>query len=141
MCSCVAKAVFMLSIKKTLIANSVKKGLHEKNKNLKDYKERMAKRSSIEKQKRRERTVNLKRAKREELHAKARDFSLTEEERQAARTALNKMPRDSSPVRLRNRCVLTGRCRGYMRKFKLSRLCFRELASFGMIPGITKSSW
>ncbi len=101
----------------------------------------MAKRSSIEKQKRREKTVSLKRSKREALQNKAKDLSLTEEERQDARTALNKMPRDSSPVRLRNRCHLTGRARGYMRKFKVSRLCFRELASFGMIPGVTKSSW
>jgi small subunit ribosomal protein S14 len=101
----------------------------------------MAKRSSIEKQKRRERTVSLKRSKREALRKKAGDMSLTEDERQEARTAINKMPRDSSPVRLRNRCLLTGRSRGFMRKFKLSRLCFRELASFGMIPGVTKSSW
>lgn len=101
----------------------------------------MAKRSSIEKQKRRERTVNLKWEKRQGLQKQARDLSLTEEERQAARIALNKMPRDSSPVRLRNRCQLTGRCRGFMRKFKLSRLSFRELASFGAIPGVTKSSW
>jgi small subunit ribosomal protein S14 len=101
----------------------------------------MAKRSSIEKQKRRERTVNLKWEKRQQLQKQARDLSLTEEERQLARTEINKMPRDSSPVRLRNRCQLTGRSRGFMRKFKLSRLCFRELASFGMIPGITKASW
>ena len=101
----------------------------------------MAKRSSIEKQKRREKTVSLKWNKRQELRKKAGDMSLTEEERHTARIALNKMPRDASPVRLRNRCQLTGRSRGFMRKFKLSRLCFRELASFGMIPGVTKSSW
>lgn len=101
----------------------------------------MAKRSSIEKQKRRERLVNLKWEKRQALKARASDLSLTEEERQSARTALNKMPRDSSAVRLRNRCQLTGRSRGFMRKFRLSRLCFRELASFGIIPGITKASW
>jgi small subunit ribosomal protein S14 len=101
----------------------------------------MAKRSSIEKNKRRERIVSLKRSKREALRNKARDLSITEDERQEARVALNKMPRDSSPVRLRNRCLLTGRSRGFMRKFKLSRLSFRELASFGMIPGVTKSSW
>lgn len=101
----------------------------------------MAKRSSIEKQKRREKTVNLKWEKRQQLQKQARDMSSSEEERQAARIALNKMPRDSSPVRLRNRCQLTGRCRGFMRKFKLSRLSFRELASFGMIPGVTKASW
>jgi small subunit ribosomal protein S14 len=101
----------------------------------------MAKRSSIEKEKRRERTVKLKWTKRQELKQKSRDLSVTEEEREAARVALNKMPRDSSPVRLRNRCQLTGRARGYLRKFKLSRLCFREMASQGLIPGITKSSW
>lgn len=101
----------------------------------------MAKRSSIEKQKRREKIVSLKWNKREELRNKAKDMSVSEEERHAARIALNKMPRDSSAVRLRNRCQLTGRSRGFMRKFKLSRLSFRELASFGMIPGVTKSSW
>ena len=65
----------------------------------------------------------------------------SEEERQDAKIALNKMPRNSSPVRLRNRCQLTGRARGFLRKFKLSRLCFREMANSGMIPGITKASW
>lgn len=101
----------------------------------------MAKRSSIEKQKRRERTVKLKWNKRQELRKRAADLAATEEERQAARIALNKMPRDSSPVRLRSRCQLTGRSRGVFRKFKLSRLCFREMASMGIIPGVTKSSW
>lgn len=101
----------------------------------------MAKRSSIEKEKRRERTVKLKWDKRQSLRKKALDMSSTEEERQAARIALNKMPRDSAKTRLRNRCQLTGRSRGFMRKFKLSRLCFREMASFGMIPGVTKASW
>lgn len=101
----------------------------------------MAKKSSVEKQKRRERLVQLKWNKRQELREKSRDLSLSEEEREQARTALNKMPRDSSPIRLRNRCLMTGRPRGYLRKFKLSRLTFRELASMGMIPGVTKSSW
>lgn len=101
----------------------------------------MAKRSSIEKQKRRERIVKLKWNKRQELRSKAADISITEEEREAARVALNKMPRDSNPIRLRSRCQLTGRSRGVLRKFKLSRLCFREMASQGLIPGITKSSW
>jgi len=101
----------------------------------------MAKKSSIEKQKRREKLVNLKWEKRQGLRHKARDINLSEEEREQARTALNKMPRDSSPTRLRNRCQVTGRARGYLRRFKLSRLTFRELASMGMIPGVTKSSW
>lgn len=101
----------------------------------------MAKKSSVEKQKRREKLVNLKWEKRQELRNTSYNMNLSEEEREQARIALNKMPRDSSPTRLRNRCQLTGRARGYLRKFKLSRLSFRELASYGMIPGVTKSSW
>ena len=101
----------------------------------------MAKKSSVEKQKRRERLVQLKWNKRQELRQKGRDINISEEEREQARIALNKMPRDSSPTRLRNRCQITGRARGFLRKFKLSRLTFRELASMGMIPGVTKSSW
>lgn len=101
----------------------------------------MAKKSSVEKQKRRERLVKLKWDKRQKLKATAANIHLTEEEREQARIALNKMPRDSSPVRLRNRCQITGRARGYLRKFKVSRLTFRELASNGFIPGVTKSSW
>ncbi len=101
----------------------------------------MAKKSSMEKQKRREKLVQLKWNKRQELRNKSYDVNLSEEERAQARVSLNKMPRNSSPIRLRNRCQLTGRARGFMRKFKLSRLTFRELASSGMIPGVTKSSW
>jgi small subunit ribosomal protein S14 len=101
----------------------------------------MAKKSSVEKSKRRERLVNLKWAKRQEIKKKSRDMNATEEERQLARIALNKMPRDSSPVRLRNRCLMTGRARGVYRKFRLSRLTFRELALHGFIPGVTKASW
>jgi small subunit ribosomal protein S14 len=55
--------------------------------------------------------------------------------------ALDKLPRNASPVRLHNRCKLTGRPRGYMRKFGISRVTFRELASAGKIPGVTKASW
>lgn len=55
--------------------------------------------------------------------------------------ALDKLPRDSSPVRLHNRCKLTGRPKGYMRKFGISRVTFREMASAGKIPGVTKASW
>jgi small subunit ribosomal protein S14 len=55
--------------------------------------------------------------------------------------ALQKLPRDSSKVRLHNRCKLTGRPRGYMRQFGISRVTFREMASAGLIPGITKASW
>ncbi|MBA3957500.1 MAG: 30S ribosomal protein S14 [Parachlamydiaceae bacterium] len=101
----------------------------------------MAKKSSVEKQKRRERLVKQKWEQRQTLKKKAADGNATEAERQEARIALNKMPRNSAPIRLRNRCQLTGRARGYMRKFKLSRLTFREFALNGMIPGVTKSSW
>jgi small subunit ribosomal protein S14 len=71
----------------------------------------------------------------------AADIHSSEEERAAARLQLNKMPRDSNQIRLRNRCALTGRARGFMRKFKLSRLTFREMALVGLIPGVTKASW
>lgn len=101
----------------------------------------MAKKSSVEKQKRRERLVKLKWEQRQGLRNKIHDVNISEEEREQARIALNKMPRDSSITRLRNRCQITGRARGYLRKFKMSRLTFRELASAGMIPGVTKSSW
>jgi len=101
----------------------------------------MAKKSSVEKNKRREKMVHAKREKRQALKQRSLDINLSEEERQDARIALNKMPRDSSIIRLRNRCSMTGRARGFLRKFKLSRLTFREMANNGMIPGVTKSSW
>lgn len=101
----------------------------------------MAKKSSVEKQKRRERLVKLAWNKRQELKSKSLDINLSEEERQNARIALNKMKRDTCPIRLRNRCQLTGRPRGFLRKFKMSRITFREFASMGMIPGVTKASW
>jgi len=101
----------------------------------------MAKKSSIEKQKRREKLVKKNWEKRQILKKIILDLNSSDEERQSAVDKLNKMPRNTSIVRLRNRCLMTGRCRGYLRKFKMSRLCFRELASDGYIPGITKSSW
>lgn len=101
----------------------------------------MAKKSSIEKQKRRQRLVDLKWAKRQMLKKIIIDPSKSEEEKNMAIRKLNQMPKNSSPVRLRNRCRITGRCRGYLRKFQISRLCFREMASDGVIPGITKASW
>ena len=101
----------------------------------------MAKTSSIQKQKRREQLVQRNWDKRQSLKKKSIDMNLSEEERRQARIDLNKMKRDTSPTRLRNRCQLTGRSRGYLRKFRVSRLVFREMASFGLIPGITKASW
>jgi small subunit ribosomal protein S14 len=101
----------------------------------------MAKKCSIAKQKRRERLVKLKWDKRQELKKIVLDATKSDEDRLAAQISLNKLPKNSSPVRLRNRCQFTGRCRGFLRKFKLSRLCFREMANQGLIPGIVKASW
>ena len=83
----------------------------------------------------------LKWERRQQLKKVILDEDTSEEERLSAINELNKLPKNSSPVRLRNRCALTGRCRGYLRKFQLSRLAFRELASNGQIPGVTKASW
>jgi len=101
----------------------------------------MAKTSSIAKQKKREKLVALNWKRRADLRKQTKNLNLNDEEREAARVALNKMRRDTSPSRLKNRCQLTGRPQGYLRKFKMSRLCFRELAGMGMIPGVTKASW
>ncbi|MGR3952080.1 MAG: 30S ribosomal protein S14 [Chlamydia sp.] len=101
----------------------------------------MAKKSVIERQKKREILVARHWEKRQALKLKVVDMSLSEEERLAAKLDLNKMPRDTSPHRLRNRCQFTGRGRGFLRKFKASRLSFRERAHAGIIPGITKASW
>ena len=101
----------------------------------------MAKTSIIHRQIKREKLVRRFAAKRANLKAKARDLKATPESRQAAREALAKLPRNSSPVRLRTRCQLTGRPRGVYRKFMLSRIAFRELALLGQLPGIHKASW
>lgn len=101
----------------------------------------MAKASSVARQIKRERLVQLKWDKRQMLKTIIIDTNKSDEDRLAAQITLNKMPKDSSPVRLRNRCQLTGRSRGNLQKFKLSRLCFREFANSGMIPGIVKASW
>jgi small subunit ribosomal protein S14 len=93
------------------------------------------------KQKKRELLVALKWDKRQGLKKIIVDMNKSEEERHEAKMALNKMPRDSSPVRLRSRCQFTGRSRGVYKKFKLSRLCFREMANKGLIPGVVKASW
>lgn len=79
--------------------------------------------------------------KRNDLRSRAVDLKLSEEERADARTRLNKLPKNSAPARMRNRCKNTGRSRGYLSKFGLCRNEFRRLASFGQIPGVTKSSW
>lgn len=101
----------------------------------------MAKTSSIEKNKRRRKLVAQCSDKRNRLKAIADDMSKPTEERFAARLKLAEMPRNSSKTRIRNRCEITGRPRGYYRKLKMCRNQLRELASMGMIPGMVKSSW
>jgi small subunit ribosomal protein S14 len=101
----------------------------------------MARKSLVAKQKRRERLVKLKWDRRQELKKIIKDINKSDEERLAAQISLDKLPKNSSPTRLRNRCQFTGRSRGYLRKFKMSRLCFREMANQGLIPGIIKASW
>lgn len=89
----------------------------------------MAKKSQIERQKRRERLVTRYATRRGELLA-AGDYE-----------GLKKLPRDASPTRLKNRCAVTGRSRGYIRRFGVSRIVFRELAMRGQLPGVKKASW
>jgi small subunit ribosomal protein S14 len=101
----------------------------------------MAKKSAIEKNQRRERLVKKYANRRAELKAKAKDESLPQEERFAARLKLAELPRNSSKTRVRNRCNVTGRPRAVYRKLKMSRIALRDLASNGQIPGMVKSSW
>jgi len=101
----------------------------------------MAKKSAVEKNKRRERMVKQYAAKRAKLKAIAGNKELPMEERFAARLKLAELPRNAAPSRVRLRCEMTGRPRGNYRKFKLSRIALRELASTGQIPGMVKSSW
>lgn len=89
----------------------------------------MAKKSKIVKERKRQEMVKKYAEIRKELKAKG-DYE-----------ALRKLPRDSAPTRLHNRCEITGRPRGYLRKFKMSRIAFRELAHKGQLPGLKKSSW
>lgn len=101
----------------------------------------MAKVSSVEKNRHRERLVKQYSGRRMRLKAIANNETLSLEERFKARLQLAELPRNSSPSRVRSRCQLTGRPRAVYRKFKLSRIALRELASAGLIPGMTKSSW
>ena len=101
----------------------------------------MAKKSSVNKNNRRRELAARYAAKRKRLKDLAGDLNKPSEERFAARPKLAEMPRNSAPSRIRNRCELTGRARGYYRKLKVCRNMLRELASQGLIPGMTKSSW
>jgi len=101
----------------------------------------MAKTSSIEKNKRRRKMTDQYKAKRAALKEIIYDRNKPMDERFAAQIKLTELPRNSSKTRIRNRCELTGRSRGFYRKLKLCRNQLRELASQGLIPGMTKSSW
>ena len=101
----------------------------------------MAKKSMIERQKKRERMVAKYAPQRAALNDIINDQSKPMEERFKATLKLAELPRNSSATRLKNRCELTGRPRAYYRKLKLSRIMLRELGSFGQIPGLVKSSW
>jgi len=101
----------------------------------------MAKISAIAKNNRRKKMVAKGEAKRAELRKIISDANASDEARDEAMMKLQKMPRDTSRIRVRNRCEITGRPRGIYRDFQLSRITFRELAHQGMIPGVTKASW
>lgn len=101
----------------------------------------MAKISAIHRNKKRERLVAKYAARRAELKKILSNPETKDEEFFEAQRKLSKLPRNSSPVRLRNRCNITGRPRAYMGRFGLSRITFRELALSGRVPGVTKSSW
>ena len=101
----------------------------------------MAKKSAIEKNRRRRALVDKYAGKRAVLKAMAKDKSLPPEERFKARLKLNELPKNGVRNRVRNRCSVTGRARGYYRKFGISRIALRELGSKGQLPGVVKSSW
>ncbi len=101
----------------------------------------MAKKSAVEKNKNRQKLVDRYAERRTALRAIIKDREADPEERFEATLTLAALPRNSAKTRLRNRCGLTGRPRGYYRKFGLSRIAVRELGSIGQIPGLVKSSW
>ena len=101
----------------------------------------MAKKSAVEKNRHRRDLVERYKAKRQALRALIMDREKEPEERFEAVLQLAHLPRNSSKTRVRNRCGLTGRPRGYYRKFGLSRIALRDLASQGQVPGVVKASW
>ncbi|WP_413993123.1 30S ribosomal protein S14 [Labrys okinawensis] len=101
----------------------------------------MAKKSSIEKNKRREKLAKQYAGRRARLKAIANNETLSMEERFTARLKLSELPRNSAKERVRNRCEVTGRPRAVYRKLKMSRIALRELGSKGLVPGLVKSSW
>ena len=101
----------------------------------------MAKKSAIARNKKRIKMIEQYAQKRADLKAIIANPNVSDEEFFTAQRKLAKLPRNSSPVRVRNRCSITGRPRAYIGKFGLSRITFRELATQGRVPGVTKSSW
>lgn len=101
----------------------------------------MAKVSSVEKNNRRKKLVNQYAAKRAALKATVMDRTKPIEERFKASLKLAELPRNSAKIRIRNRCEVSGRPRGYYRKLRMSRIALRDLGSIGQVPGIVKSSW
>lgn len=101
----------------------------------------MAKTSMVERNRKRQKLAKKYASRRATLKARAEDQSMPQEERFQARLKLAELPRNSSPVRVRNRCEVSGRPRGYYRKLRMSRIALRELTSNGLIPGMVKSSW
>ncbi|GLJ60943.1 MULTISPECIES: 30S ribosomal protein S14 [Microbacterium] len=101
----------------------------------------MAKKSKIARNEQRKAVVDRYAAKRLELKKQLVDPNATDEQREAARVGLQKLPRNASPVRLRSRDVIDGRPRGVLTKFGISRVRFRDMAHRGELPGVTKSSW
>jgi small subunit ribosomal protein S14 len=101
----------------------------------------MAKTSSIEKNNRRKKLAKQYSARRAKLKALSKDQSVSMEDRFAAQLKLAELPRNSSPGRVRNRCEVSGRPRGFYRKLRMSRIALRELSNLGQVPGMVKSSW
>lgn len=101
----------------------------------------MAKKGMVERDLKRRRLAKKYENKRESLRAIVRDENSSPEDRFRASLKLAELPRNSSPTRIRNRCQVTGRPRGYYRKLKMSRIALRELGSQGLVPGLVKSSW
>ncbi len=101
----------------------------------------MAKKSAVQRDLKRRALMQRQAARRARLKSKARDRSAPTEERFAASVALAALPRNGAPSRVRNRCLLTGRPRGYYRKLRMSRVALRDLAAQGLIPGMAKASW
>ena len=101
----------------------------------------MPKKSAIERNNKRKALVKKYAGRRERLKAAIANEDLPLEERFEARLKLAALPRNSAPIRVRNRCEVTGRPRGYYRKLKMSRVALRELGNLGKVPGMVKSSW